>query len=277
MDGQDAAGVQLFARRHPPAILDAAPAEAVARRLPPLGGRAAYGEGDHQDYEYRGRDCGVKPIALDDEDHDRQCHACHGSGDQHQQSSHHDGLTISVTDSIDYFADSAQHPRFRPRRKVSRMVYERDHHAQSDDAHTQQNAGAQQRGNGGVDPGFQPMTPLSSICAAMSTSTTTNVMRIDRLPIRASVCDPTKAPPRTPMATGAAMNGSICPREKYTPALAAAVTPIMKLLVAVDTLMGSSIARSIAGTFNEPEPMPRSPLTVPAIYISARPMRARTG
>src|SRR5713226_7547527 len=157
------------------------------------------------------------------------------------------------------------------------MVHERDHHANSDDADTQQDAGAQKGTDGDVRPGLQAITPLNSICAAMSKSTTTKIMRTDRLPMRPSVCDPAKAPARTPMATGAAMNGSICPREKYTPALAAAVTPIMKLLVAVDTLMGSSIARSIAGTFNAPEPMPRSPLTVPAMYMSAKPMRARLG
>ena len=73
---------------------------------------------------------------------------------------------------------------------------------------------------------------------------------IGGLPMLPSVREPANAPARTPMATGAAMNGSICPREKYTPALAAAVTPIMKLLVAVDTLIGSSIARSIAGTLS---------------------------
>src|ERR1700680_1532729 len=111
------------------------------------------------------------------------------------------------------------------------MLYERDHHADSDDADAQQNADAQERGDGGIHPRFQPITPLSSICAAMSTSTTTNVIRIDWLPIRPSVCDPARAPASTPMATGAAMNGSVCPREKKTQALADAVSPLMKLVV----------------------------------------------
>ena len=48
------------------------------------------------------------------------------------------------------------------------------------------------------------------------------------------------------------------------PALAAAVTPIMKLLVVVDTLNGSFIASSIASTFTAPDPMPSSPDSVPA-------------
>src|SRR5437773_443933 len=277
MDGQDATGVGAFARRHAPALLDAPPAETRAGSLPALTGRASHRECDHQDHEYCCRDCRIEPIALDDEDHDRQRHTCHRRGDQHQESGHHDGLATSVADAGDHFADRVGEMRTWRRGEGNGFVYERDRHAHSDDANAQQDADAQEHGDGGVHPGFQPITPLSSICAAMSTSTTTNVMRIDRLPIRPSMCDPARAPASTPMATGAAMNGSICPREKYTPALAAAVTPIMKLLVAADTLMGSSMARSIAGTFMAPEPMPRSPLTTPAKYISARPMRARTG
>jgi len=80
--------------------------------------------------------------------------------------------------------------------------------------------------------------------------------------------DPASAPTNTPAATGPAMNGSICPRANHTAAPAAAVTPIMKLLVAVETLMGNPIARSIAGTFRIPEPMPKSPLNTPATSIS---------
>jgi hypothetical protein len=52
-------------------------------------------------------------------------------------------------------------------------------------------------------------------------------------------------------------------------ALAAAVTPIMKLLVVVETLKGIRITPSIANTFNAPEPIPSSPDTTPATVISA--------
>jgi len=47
------------------------------------------------------------------------------------------------------------------------------------------------------------------------------------------------------------------------PALAAAVTPIMKLLVVVDTLKGMRMILSMAITFNAPEPIPNKPETMP--------------
>ena len=55
------------------------------------------------------------------------------------------------------------------------------------------------------------------------------------------------------------------------PALAAAVTPIMKLLVVVDTLMGARIMVSMAMTLNTPLPMPRRPEMSPAIHIIPKP------
>ena len=64
--------------------------------------------------------------------------------------------------------------------------------------------------------------------------------------------------------TGMDSTGSMYPRFRYTPALAAAVTPIMKLLVVVDTLNGSRIARSIATTFSAPDPIPSKPESIPA-------------
>jgi len=67
---------------------------------------------------------------------------------------------------------------------------------------------------------------------------------------------PITVPANTPRATGAAMNGLMSPRAKYVPALAAAVTPIMKLLVVVDALSGARIKRSMAITLNRPLPMP---------------------
>jgi hypothetical protein len=41
----------------------------------------------------------------------------------------------------------------------------------------------------------------------------------------------------------------------------------MKLLVDVETFMGSRIAMSIASTLNKPLPIPRSPENTPAMYI----------
>ena len=59
------------------------------------------------------------------------------------------------------------------------------------------------------------------------------------------------------------------------PAEAAAVTPIMKLLVAELTFIGSRMAPSIARTFRTPEPMPSRPDTTPAIHISTNPSGMR--
>src|SRR5580698_5623080 len=55
------------------------------------------------------------------------------------------------------------------------------------------------------------------------------------------------------------------------PALAAAVTPIMKLLVVVDTLNGMRITWSIASTLNAPDPIPNRPESVPAPNIMPNP------
>src|SRR2546427_11888408 len=52
------------------------------------------------------------------------------------------------------------------------------------------------------------------------------------------------------------------------PALAAAVTPIMKLLVVVETLNGNRMMRSIARTLRAPEPMPSRPESSPAMAMS---------
>lgn len=70
---------------------------------------------------------------------------------------------------------------------------------------------------------------------------------------------PDKDPINTPITIGKAIPGSMYPRCKYTTALAAAVTPIIKLLVVVLTLKGTFIAESIANTFKAPEPIPSNP------------------
>jgi hypothetical protein len=82
---------------------------------------------------------------------------------------------------------------------------------------------------------------------------------------------PVKAPPNTPKTTGKAMPGSMYPRCRYTTALAAAVTPIMKLLVVVLTLNGIFMVVSIAKTFKAPEPIPNNPDITPASVMMEKP------
>src|SRR5438477_639164 len=53
--------------------------------------------------------------------------------------------------------------------------------------------------------------------------------------------------------------------------------PIMKLLVAVETLIGRPIATSMAGTLSPPLPIPRSPDTVPAPTMRPKPPPGRWG
>ena len=52
---------------------------------------------------------------------------------------------------------------------------------------------------------------------------------------------PTSAPTVTPIATGAAITVATSPRARNTSAPAPAVTPIMKLLVALETFSGRCI------------------------------------
>ena len=78
---------------------------------------------------------------------------------------------------------------------------------------------------------------------------------------------PRTAPTTEPSATGPAIDGTMSPRTRYAPALAAAVTPIMKFDVAEETLSGRRSAVSMAGILSTPLPMPRSAETRPAPYI----------
>src|ERR1700733_12448551 len=78
----------------------------------------------------------------------------------------------------------------------------------------------------------------SSICAARAMSTTTNRALTLSFEIRIRIRAPTTDPRTDPKATGPATAGTMEPRMKSAPALAAAVTPIMKLEVAEDTLIG---------------------------------------
>ena len=59
-------------------------------------------------------------------------------------------------------------------------------------------------------------------------------------------------------------------------ALAAAVTPIMKLLVATATFIGTRIRTFIAGTLMKPPPTPRSPEIPPARALTPKPAAGRT-
>src|SRR5260370_24801370 len=60
------------------------------------------------------------------------------------------------------------------------------------------------------------------------------------------------------------------------PALAAAVTPIIKLEVVVLTLIGSRIRESSSRSLNVPLPMPSSPEIRPATYIIPREIALRS-
>ena len=60
------------------------------------------------------------------------------------------------------------------------------------------------------------------------------------------------------------------------PALAAAVTPIMKLLVVVETLNGKRITWSMAITFIAPEPIPSRPESRPATNMRLNPPFTRS-
>src|SRR3989442_2359945 len=57
MDGENATGVHAFARRHAPAVLDAPPAEAGARGLQALGGRADAVNFRISNFELRMKNC----------------------------------------------------------------------------------------------------------------------------------------------------------------------------------------------------------------------------
>ncbi len=76
--------------------------------------------------------------------------------------------------------------------------------------------------------------------------------------------------------TGMARAGTMYPRPRYTAALAAAVTPIMKLLVVVETLNGRRMVRSIASTLSTPPPIPSSAESAPATIMRAKPAPGRS-
>src|SRR6202020_2785910 len=126
--------------------------------------------------------------------------------------------------------------------------------------------------------GVQDLGPMrlmpkaaNSICAARRPKMPMNIRRNFSLGTFMRMCAPSTAPATDPNAMGAATEVTISPRAKYAAALAAAVTPIMKLEVAEETLMGSRSAVSIAGIFSTPLPMPSSAEIKPAPYISTMP------
>src|SRR5262249_37436550 len=99
--------------------------------------------------------------------------------------------------------------------------------------------------------------PLRLIWIASATSTTTKSRRTLSFDTAMRMRAPRSEPTTDPRATGPATAGTMSPRMKYAPALAAAVTPIMKLEVAEETLMGRRRAVSIAGIFSTPLPIPK--------------------
>ena len=82
-------------------------------------------------------------------------------------------------------------------------------------------------------------------------------------------------PVRDRMTLYRGLNHGLKGGPRYTPALAAAVTPIIKLLVVLDTFIGIRIALSIAITLNTPLPIPSSPERTPATYIMPKPSGTR--
>src|SRR5512146_3275666 len=101
------------------------------------------------------------------------------------------------------------------------MVDERQGQAEQDDHDAGDDTPAEQVRDRVVDPlrfrlscrAVHPRTPCTSIWIETPITTTT-AMRTARLLTRPRTFDPRNAPVRTPMLTGAAMNGSICPRAK---------------------------------------------------------------
>src|SRR5450759_303616 len=98
------------------------------------------------------------------------------------------------------------------------MVHEGDDETRGDDEDAQRDAGAQNRADRRLDPlhvhglDHQPAIPFTSICSEMMTSVATKRRRTMRFSMRVRRRDPRNAPARTPIATGAAMNGSTSPR-----------------------------------------------------------------
>src|SRR3989454_6280854 len=84
---------------------------------------------------------------------------------------------------------------------------------------------------------------------------------------------PTAAPITTPIIKGATRKGCTSPRTRKTEELAAAVTPIMKLLVAEATFTGTLDNKFIVGTPMIPPPTPRRPDTTPEMALIARVLR----
>ena len=103
---------------------------------------------------------------------------------------------------------------------------------------------------------------------AFHSSATAKTWRTRALLIRSIILVPRNAPIRAATATGTTRKGRRSPRRRYTPAPAAAVTPIMKLLVAVETFVGTFMAISCANTLTTPAPMPSRPEIIPATAIN---------
>src|SRR5581483_1463878 len=232
-------------------------------------------------------------VALGGEGDDRHGDPQDGGGDEQEQAGHHQRPSLMVPDPPDHGREAVGEVGRRAGQPgeipvgadVLGMMGEGDGGAEHHDQQAGQDPGPQQVADGQFDPAdpFLGPTvvvgraalhhrPLRSISRETHSSTITNTVRMSELCSRPSSRDPPTAPMSTPVATGPATNGSMSPRAKYTPALAAAVTPIMKLLVAVDTLIGRRMARSMAGTLRAPLPIPRSPLTTPATYMRPSPV-----
>src|SRR5215469_1505732 len=124
---------------------------------------------------------------------------------------------------------------------------------------------------------YKPMPKAArNICTARAPRTATNSMRILSFEMDMRKRAPRIAPTTDPKAAGPAIGATILPRTRYAPALAAAVTQIMKFEVADETFIGRRNAVSMAGTLRTPLPIPKSAETRPAQYIRIIPIGSRS-
>src|SRR5262249_35920176 len=143
----------------------------------------------------------------------------------------------------------------RPVRRAVPQHPARDQHDAADDARDEDppdepihvHVGAGLRA---LRPGRHPRSPRPIISPPRRRSTARKNRRTVALASRTSTRVPRNAPIVIPTTTGAASPGSMSPARRYTLVPASAVTPMIMLLVVVDTFGGSPITRSWISTFS---------------------------
>src|SRR5262249_30352480 len=147
------------------------------------------------------------------------------------------------------------------------------------EGHAREDAGEEDRADDdlhvGSRPHHPPRIPRTIISMASTMSTARKMRRTVSLVTRTRMRVPTEAPAVTPRTTGAASPGSMRPAARQTLVPASALTPMIRLLVVVETLGGSPMTRSWISTFKAPAPMPSSPAITPAPNMRGPPRAAR--